>query len=67
MNWWHAVQAHPREYGITVPVTWDSHYRNLQQPTTRHFLRALWRQQKRLAAAELLASAYGTVANWVRT
>jgi hypothetical protein len=66
VNWWHAVQARPGEYGITVPVTWDSPYRDLRQPATRHFLRALWRRQKRVAAAVLAASLYGTVANQVR-
>ena len=66
VNWWHTVQARPREYGITVPVTWDSPYRDLRQPATRHFLRVLWRQRKPLAAAALLATAYGTVANQVR-
>jgi hypothetical protein len=52
VNWWHTVQARPREYGITVPVTWDSPYRDLRR--------------KPLAAAALLATAYGTVANQVR-
>jgi hypothetical protein len=66
VNWWHTVQARPREYGITVPVTWDSPYRDLRQPATRHFLRFLWRYQKLLATSELLASAYGTVASQVR-
>lgn len=66
VNWWHTVQARPREYGITVPVTWDSPYRDLRQPATRHFLRVLWRAQKPVAVAGLLASAYGTVANQVR-
>ena len=66
VNWWHAVQARPREYGITVPVTWDSPYRDLLQPATRHFLRVLWRQRKILAAEALLSSAYSTVANQVR-
>ena len=41
VNWWHAVQARPREFGITVPVTWDSPFRDLRQPATRHFLRTL--------------------------
>jgi hypothetical protein len=66
VNWWHAVQARPREYGITVPITWDSPYRDLRQPATRHFLRVLWRQRKRLAASVLLTAGYGTVTNGVR-
>jgi hypothetical protein len=66
VNWWHAVQSRPREYGITIPVTWDSPYCDLRQPATRHFLRVLWRQKKRLAASVLLAAGYGTVASQVR-
>lgn len=66
VNWWHTVQARPREYGITVPVTWDSPYRDLRQPATRHFLRVLWNKHKPLAAAVLLVSAYGTAANLTR-
>jgi hypothetical protein len=66
VNWWHTVQARPREYGITVPVTWDSPYRDLRQPATRHFLRMLWSQRKLIGAAALAAAAYGTVANQVR-
>jgi Cupin-like domain len=67
LNWWHAVQARPREFGITVPVTWDSPYRDLRQPATRYFLRVLWRRRRKpLAAAELLASTYGTLATAVR-
>jgi hypothetical protein len=61
VNWWHAVQARPREYGITVPVTWDSPYRDLRQPATRHFLRLLWSRTKRRAASELLGCAWRTV------
>lgn len=61
VNWWHAVQARRREFGITVPVTWDSPYRDLRQPATRHFLRMLWRRAKPLAAAELLGCAGRTV------
>ncbi len=67
VNWWHAVQARPREYGITVPVTWDSSNRDLRQPATRHFLRVLWHQRKRVAAELLLTAAYETVAILVRT
>jgi hypothetical protein len=66
VNWWHAVQARPREYGITVPVTWDSPYRDLRQPATRHFLRLLWQRQKRLAAGALLSTTCATVANQFR-
>ncbi|MFP5265680.1 MAG: cupin-like domain-containing protein [Blastocatellia bacterium] len=66
VNWWHAVQGRPREYGITVPVTWNSPYRDLRQPATRHFLRVLWRYRKLPAATELLASVYGTVASQFR-
>lgn len=66
VNWWHTVQARPREFGITTPITWDSPYRDLRQPATRHFLRVLWRQQKLIAAAALLASVYGTVASRLR-
>lgn len=63
VNWWHAVQGRPGEYGITVPITWDTPYRNLRQPATRHFLRVLWRIRKRQAATELVASAYGAVSS----
>jgi hypothetical protein len=66
VNWWHAVQARPREYGITVPVTWDSPHCDLRQPATRHFLRVLWHQRKVLAVTTLLTAACGTVANQVR-
>ena len=66
VNWWHAVQARPREYGITVPVTWDSPYRDLRQPATRRLLRVLWQGRKLIATIELLASVYGTVASQVR-
>jgi hypothetical protein len=66
INWWHAVQARPREFGITVPVWWDSPFRDLRQPATRHLLWRLWRRRKPLAARELLASTYGTVAKVVR-
>jgi hypothetical protein len=66
VNWWHAVQARPREYGITVPITWDSPYRDLRQPATRHFLHVLWERKKALAAAALLATLCGTIANQIR-
>jgi hypothetical protein len=66
VNWWHSVEARPQEYGITVPVTWDSPYRDLRQPATRHFLRLLWTHQKPLAAVALLTALYGTAANRVR-
>jgi hypothetical protein len=61
VNWWHAVQARPREFGVTVPITWDSPYCDLRQPATRHFLRVLWRRRKALAATELLSAARQTV------
>lgn len=67
VNWWHTVQARPREYGITIPVTWDSSYCDLRQPATRHFLRVLWHQRKRVAVEMLRTAAYGTVANLART
>lgn len=66
VNWWHTVQARSQEYGITVPITWDSPYRDLRQPATRHFLRVLWQARKPVAAAAFLASAYGTTAIQVR-
>jgi hypothetical protein len=66
VNWWHAVQARPREHGITVPITWESPYRDLRQPATRHFLRVLWHRQKRQAASALLTSTYSTLANTFR-
>lgn len=66
VNWWHAVQARPQEHGITIPVTWDSSYRDLRQPATRHFVRVLWRRQKSLGLSALLATIYGTAANCVR-
>jgi hypothetical protein len=66
VNWWHAVQARPEEFGITVPVTWDSPYRDLRQPATRLFLRKLCRRRPRLGVAELLASSYGTLASGIR-
>jgi hypothetical protein len=66
VNWWHAVQARPREHGVTVPITWESPYRDLRQPATRHFLRALWQREKRLAAGALVASACSTLANTFR-
>lgn len=66
VNWWHTVQARPQEFGITVPVTWNSPFKDLRQPATRHFLRILWRSKKRVAAGALLASAYGTVTSEVR-
>lgn len=66
VNWWHAIQARPREFGITVPITWDSPYRDLQQPATRHFLRVLWRERKLPGAAALLMTAYGTAASLIR-
>jgi cupin-like protein len=67
VNWWHAVQARPRQYGITIPVTWESSYHDLRQPATRHFLHVLWHQRKRVAMEVLLTAAYGTAANLVRT
>jgi hypothetical protein len=66
VNWWHAVQGRPREYGITVPITWDSPYRDLRQPATRHFLRVLWERKKPLAAAALVGTLCSTVANEFR-
>jgi hypothetical protein len=67
LHWWHAVQARPREFGITVPVTWDSPFRDLRQPASRQLLRMLWQQRRKpLAAAELLAGTYGTLASAMR-
>jgi hypothetical protein len=66
VNWWHAVQARPREHGITVPVWWDSSYRDFRQPGTRHHLRVLWRDRKLFAIRTLLGTLYGTVASRVR-
>jgi hypothetical protein len=66
MHWWHAVQARPREFGITVPITWDSPFRDLRQPALRHFLRRLWHGPKPTAATETLASTCGTLAAVVR-
>jgi hypothetical protein len=66
LNWWHAVQARPSEFGVTVPITWDSPYRDLRQPAARLFLRRLWHRRRRLGLAELLASSYGTLASGVR-
>jgi hypothetical protein len=60
VNWWHAVQARPREHGVTVPITWNSPYRDLLQPATRHFLRVIWRRRKRRAASLLLNTTYRT-------
>jgi hypothetical protein len=60
VNWWHAVQARPGEFGATVPISWDSPFRDLRQPATRHFLRVLWRYQKAAAAAVFAASACST-------
>jgi hypothetical protein len=37
INWWHAVQGRNREYGITVPITWNGSYYDPQQPASRHF------------------------------
>jgi Cupin-like domain len=66
VNWWHAVQGRPREYGITVPITWNSSYRDLRQPATRHFVSVLWKHKKPLAAAALAAGLYSTIANRIR-
>jgi hypothetical protein len=66
VNWWHAVQGRPREFGITTPITWDSPYRDLRQPATRHFLRLLWRRHKMRATAALLESVCFTAANRTR-
>jgi hypothetical protein len=60
VNWWHAVQARPLDHGVTVPVTWNSPYRDLRQPATRLFLRALWRRRKRRAVELLMRTAYRT-------
>jgi Cupin-like domain len=66
VNWWHAVQARPRECGVTVPITWDSPYRDLRQPATRHFLRVLWNWRKGAAAAAFCSSVSGTIASRYR-
>lgn len=66
VNWWHAVQARPREYGITVPVWWDSAYRDLRQPATRHHMRVLAGSRPLLACRTLLGAVYGTVASQIR-
>jgi Cupin-like domain len=66
VNWWHAVQARPREFGITVPITWNSSYRDLRQPATRHFVRVLWERKKPLAAAVFFTSVYSTITNRIR-
>lgn len=66
VNWWHAVQARPREFGITVPVTWDSPYRDLRQPATRHFLHVLWKSNKRRTVTVFAETVYSTLINQVR-
>jgi quercetin dioxygenase-like cupin family protein len=66
LNWWHAVQARPTEFGVTVPVTWDSPYRDLRQPAARLFVKRQWRRRRRLGLAELAASSYGTLASGIR-
>jgi hypothetical protein len=60
VNWWRAVQARPREFGITVPVIWDSPCHDLRQPAARHLLRRLCCRRKPAPPA------YGTVATVVR-
>lgn len=66
VNWWHAVQGRRREYGITVPVTWESPYRDLRQPATRHFVRRMWKINKSIALVASLATMYGTVRSCLR-
>lgn len=61
VNWWHAVQACPQEFGVTVPTFFDSPYRDLRQPATRHYLRALWKHHKIPAAALFVQAALSTV------
>src|SRR5262249_49478221 len=66
VNWWHAVQSRPREFAITVPVRWNSTYRDLRQPATRHHMRALWAKAPLRATGQLLSALYGTAAGQIR-
>lgn len=66
VNWWHAVQAEPRRFGVTVPFSWDTPYCDLRQPATRHFLRALWLRKKTLTAKMLAEATYRTVRTQLR-
>lgn len=61
VNWWHAVQAEPQKFGVTVPFSWDTPYCDLRQPATRHFLQALWSRNKTLAVRMLAEASYKTM------
>jgi hypothetical protein len=66
VNWWHAVQARPREYGVTVPLSWDSKFCDLRQPATRYFLQSLWQMRKPLAVKMFVEAARTTLVNGIR-
>lgn len=66
VNWWHAVQARPREFGITVPVTFNSPYLDLRQPATGHFLGVLWKTRKWRTMAAVVECVCSTASNYAR-
>jgi hypothetical protein len=66
INWWHAVQGRAREFGITVPVTWNSPCYDLRQPANQYFLRMLWQLRRPLAAAVFVEATYQTMKNVIR-
>jgi len=66
VNWWHAVQGRPGEFGITVPVTFNTPYLDLRQPATGHFLGVLWKTRKWRTMAAAAECAYSTATNYAR-
>jgi hypothetical protein len=60
VDWWHAAQARPREFGITVPVWWHSGLLDLRNQPMRRCVVGLWRRKKAMAALVAAAALVST-------